>query len=200
VDTATYYPDSTVPKDGSILFVGRILPHKGINYLIEAFRHLQPSKYKLKIIGRIYDQRYYQDLCEAAQGLAIDFMHEATDIDVVRAYRQATVAVLPSVHTDVYGNYTATPELMGFTLLEAQACGTPVICTDAGAMPEFVREGITGRIVEQNAVEALAAGLRSILDLLPADYDRMSREAHAWAERFSWKQVAAAHLQLYQAG
>lgn len=193
VDTKQFCPDSSVAKDGTILFVGRILPHKGIDVLIEAFRHWGNPAYRLKIVGRVYDQRYERDLRKQAEGLAVEFVAGVGDEDLVGLYRRASVTVLPSVHTDAYGNYTATPELMGFTLTESQACGTPVIASAAGAMREFIREGVTGRVVPERDPCALAEALSEVIVFDPS-------ACRAWAEEMSWERVAAAHLDLYRRG
>ena len=58
------------------------------------------------------------------------------------------VNVLPSVYHDFYGTTHVAPELMGLTLLESMASGTPAICSRVGAMPEFVRDGETGFVFD----------------------------------------------------
>ncbi len=202
VDTDWFYPTSTVEKEKKILFVGRILPHKGINYLIDGFKLLGASDYKLTIVGRVKgdsSQRFYNHLKELAEGLPVQFIQDADDRRLLQEYRSAMVTVLPSVHTTCYGDYTAVPELMGFTLLESQGCGTPVICTDAGAMHEFVHDGKTGLIVKQNSGEAIADALRHFTQLSPQDYRQYRDQCLEWIENnFSWSIVVKKHLELYQ--
>lgn len=201
VDTNQFYPENSQKREKKILYVGRILPHKGINYLIEGFKLLDRPDYKLTIVGRVYgdhSERFYQDIKQLAEGLPVEFIQDADDRRLLQEYRTAVVTVLPSVHTTCYGDYTPVPELMGFTLLESQACGTPVICTDAGAMHEFVDNGRTGLVVKQNSGEAIAAGLRQFLDLSEmerlADQERCSN----WIQQFSWSTVVQKHLELYK--
>ena len=67
--------------------------------------------------------------------------------------------MLPSVYRDCYGHAHLAPELMGLTLLEAMACGTPAICSRVAAMPEFIREGETGFVFD--TPEDLARQLRA---------------------------------------
>lgn len=202
VDTNQFYPLSTVEKEKKILFVGRILPHKGINYLIEGFKLLGDSDYKLTILGQVKgecSQRFYNDLKALCEGLSVEFIQDADDYCLLQEYRSSTVTVLPSVHTTCYGDYTPVPELMGFTLLESQACGTPVICTDAGAMHEFVDKGKTGLIVDQNSGQAIADALRYFIQLSPQDYQGYQHRCRAWIETyFSWSIVIKKHLELYQ--
>ena len=197
IDTDRFCPDVSVPKQKHILYVGRILPHKGINDLVEAFRLFGQPGYRLRIVGRSYSDRFYRDLRELAQGLAVDFIHDADDDMLVSEYRAAEVTVLPSVHRDLYGNYSAVPELMGFTLLESQACGTPAICTDAGAMAEFVQAEVTGAVAAQNSPNSLCAALYRFTNRGDDANlrDACVRNAHA----LNWESVVVQHLSLYRA-
>lgn len=198
IDTDKFCPDTSLNKENNILYVGRILPHKGINYLIDAFRLLNRSDYKLKIIGRVYSEKFYQDLKQQADGLNIEFVHDANDQQLLHEYRVAMVTVLPSVHTNCYGDYTPVPELMGFTLLESQACGTPVICSDAGAMHEFVDDGKTGFVVQQNSGEAIAAALRQIVNLSTLEYVKYQMRCCEWIHPLNWLTVVQRHLDIYK--
>jgi glycosyltransferase involved in cell wall biosynthesis len=197
IDTNKFCPNPALPKENKILYVGRLLPHKGINYLIDAMRLLQETGYRLVIIGRAYHDQFYSDLKAQSEGLPIEFVHDADDQHLINEYRTAKITVLPSVHTTCYGNYTALPELMGFTLLESQACGTPAICTDAGAMQEFVEEGKTGWVVEQNSGEAIAQAIRKIIDLSPKEYEQWQAHSRQWVTGLNWGSVVDQHLELY---
>jgi glycosyltransferase involved in cell wall biosynthesis len=88
--------------------------------------------------------------------------------------------VLPSVYRDHYGHSHVQPELMGFTLMESMACGTPAVCSRVGGMPEFVRHGRTGFVFDE------PAELTRYLVALASDpglADRMGREARRVVER-----------------
>jgi len=71
VDTARFSPDPGVPRQGNILYVGRILPHKGVNDLIEAL----PQGMTLDIIGQPYHPEYFAQLKRLAQGKHVNFQH-----------------------------------------------------------------------------------------------------------------------------
>lgn len=198
IDTEQFCPDTSLEKENKILYVGRILSHKGINYLIEAFRLLNRPDYKLTIVGRVYNKSFYQDLKQLADNLPVEFVPDADDQRLLYEYRTALVTVLPSVHTNCYGGYTPVPELMGFTLLESQACGTPVICTDAGAMHEFVDDGRTGFVVKQNSGEAIAIALRQLVNLSKAEYTEYQIRCRDWIKPLSWLTVVQKHLDIYK--
>ena len=198
IDTTRFCPDASLLREKKILYVGRILPHKGINYLIEAFRQLGRTDLTLRIVGRIYSEEYYRHLERQAGGLRVEFVHDADDLRLLNEYRTALATVLPSVHRTYDGHYTHVPELMGFTLLESQACGTPVICTDAGAMREFVEDGRTGFVVGQNSGEALCEALRRIVDAPPAERTLREARSREWVAQFDWSEVVRAHLKVYE--
>lgn len=187
-----------VHKENVVLCVGRLLPHKGINYVIEAFKELNLTGFKLLIIGKVYHQEYYSLLKELASNLPVIFVHNATDEDLLHYYRISKVNILASVHTNIYNQYTPIPELMGLTLLESQACGTPVICTDAGAMSEFVLNDKTGFIVHQNSVQCLKDAMCHILTKSDKDYKEMQHNCLEWIRQFDWHNVSSQLLKNYE--
>ena len=128
--------------------------HKGIDNLVKAV-----DGTGLDVVGRVYDERYGDLLRRLAAGKDVRFTHGATDEDVARAYRNALVTVLPSVYRDCFGGTQSMPELLGRVLLESMACGTPVICTGVGGMPEIVRDGENGFVVPPNDPGALRAAI-----------------------------------------
>ncbi|MDX2098577.1 MAG: glycosyltransferase family 4 protein [Leptolyngbyaceae cyanobacterium bins.59] len=196
LDRFVWNPDQ--PRENKILFVGRILPVKGVNYLVDALRLLGRSDCRLCILGKAYHPQFYADLKKQAEGLPIEFIHDADDQRLLYEYQTALVTVLPSVCTNCYGEYTPIPELMGFTLLESQACGTPAICTDAGGMSEFVQHGQTGFVVAQNSGEAIAEALQQLLNRSPEERQQWQQGCREWIEQFSWSKVVERHLEVYQ--
>jgi glycosyltransferase involved in cell wall biosynthesis len=192
VDGTFFHPPEQPPQRDRVLFVGRLLPHKGVDLLIEAL----PPDLHLTIFGRPYHAGYYEHLRTLARGKSVEFVLDAYD-DVLRdLYRRAWVNVLPSLYRDRYGQTYAAPELMGLTTLEAMACGTPGICTRVGGMPEFVREGETGFIVADR--DELTDRLR-LLANNPALVERMGRLARQTVvEEYDIKVTGRKLLQLYR--
>jgi glycosyltransferase involved in cell wall biosynthesis len=191
VDTTMFTPGNS--KRQGIVYVGRLLPHKGIEYLIEAI----PREYPLSVVGPAYDQEYHLRLLNLAREKTVRFV-DAADADVAEELCRSSVAVLPSVYSDYRGRLNQMPEGLGLAVLEAMACETPVVCTTVGALPEIVDDGITGLLVPPNDAAALRQAIDQILEH-PAAARRMGRVARRRVlERFTWDRVADVCLRAYR--
>jgi len=195
VDTEKFSPDETVARDGTVLFVGRLLPHKGVNDLVNAVAPDMP----LELIGQPGDPKFLADLIELANGKRATFRHDCNDDEIVQAYRKALCVVLPSVYQTMYGAESRVPELLGQTLMEGMACGTPAICTDVASMPEVVEDGVSGFVVPPNDSPTLGQKLRWLREH-PEDAGRMGHAARQRVlEKFTWPQVVRRCLEVYAA-
>ena len=193
VDSSRFSPDPSSTRSGPPLFVGRLLPHKGVADLITAL----PDEMPLDIIGPKNDSGYVDTLMGQTAGKPVTFRHDVDDLGLVNAYRRALCLVLPSVYRTSDGRETKVPELLGQTLLEAMACGTPVICTRVASMPEIVDEGKTGFVVEPGDRRALNDRLRW-LAAHPDEAGVMGAAGRRTVlERFQWTQVVQRCLDAY---
>lgn len=193
VDADWFRPDDSQAHDGPVVFVGRLLPHKGVNDLIDA----APPEMPIELIGRPYDAAFVADLHCRAAGKRVVFRHEADDEAIRAAYRRALCVVLPSVYRNIYGSATRIPELLGQTLLEGMACGAPAICTDVASMPEVVEDGVTGFVTPPNDPPALREKLFWLRDH-PLAREEMGRAARRRVlERFTWPAVVDRCLAAY---
>ena len=112
----------------------------------------------LKVIGTLENKGPYEHLLkDLAAGKDVVYTYLGTEMGtsardslLAKEYSSALVTVLPSVYRDVYGHTSWSSELLGLVLLESMACGTPVICTQVGGMPELVKDGETGFVVPPN--------------------------------------------------
>jgi glycosyltransferase involved in cell wall biosynthesis len=191
VDTVKFSPGSTA--DRAVLFVGRLLPHKGVHDLIDAV----PPAVPLRLIGRAMNPDYLGQLRARAAGKCVTFLHDVDDDALLQEYRRASCVVLPSVYTTPDGGTTLVPELLGQTLLEGMACGRPAICTDVASMPEVVVDGDTGFVVPPNDPPALGAAISRVLaDKAAADEMGASGRARV-IEHFSWSKVVDRCLAAY---
>jgi glycosyltransferase involved in cell wall biosynthesis len=194
VDASRFVPPSdSAERDIECLFVGRVLPHKGIDRVIEAL----PEGVRLLVVGPAPDARYLGDLHRLAEGRRVQFIHDCDDRTLVSLYQRARVVLLPSVYVDRYGTSTNVPELLGQTLLEAMACGAATICTDVASLPEIVVHGETGLIVPPADSGAMRAAL-SWMATHPADAGRMGGRGRARVlDMFTWPAVVNRCLDAY---
>lgn len=197
VDTERFAPAATPSSPGRsrVLFVGRLLPHKGVDDLIDAL----PDGATLSVVGPRQDPTYAEELVARARGKQVVFQHELDDAGIVDEYRRADCVVLPSVYRTRTGQVTRVPELLGQTLLEGMACGLPAICTDVASMPEVVVDGVTGFVIPPNDPPRLHERLEWLLKH-PVEARAMGAAGRARVlERFTWPAVVRRCLELYRA-
>lgn len=166
----------SIPESGRIiLFMGRLVPEKGLDVLLEAFRALDFNDAYLVLAGT---GPLLQDLKEHARKLGItDHIrfpgHIAVD-ETPEYYSIADLVVLPSVTTPLF------KEPWGLTLNEAMNQGVPVIASDAvgAAQGGLVQDGVNGLIVPEGDFRTLAEAMRMILgdDALHAAMAQSTRE------------------------
>lgn len=183
------------PGDG-VLFVGRLLPHKGVHDLIDAL----PPAVPLRVVGREADPGYVESLVRRAEGKSVTFLHDVSDEQLVDEYRRAVCVVLPSVYRTPDGRTTLVPELLGQTLLEGMACGRAAVCTEVASMPEVVTHDQTGLVVPPGDPAALGRAI----DTLRRDPQLARRMGEAGRKRvlsrFCWDRVVDRCLEAYGAG
>lgn len=184
---------SDAPRKRQALIVGRIMPHKGQNYLIDAIGDDIP----LVIAGKVIDKAYHERLRRQAEGRPVTFLLQPPDQRLREEYATAAVTVSASVYTDLDGRHWHNSELLGLTLLESMAVGTPVVCTAVGGMVEYVEDGVTGFVVPPNDPAALRDRILRLLDD-PELTARMGRAGRAFAERSSWQKVAEQTFAAYR--
>lgn len=193
VDVERFSPAHDADIRYDVAYVGRILPHKGIDYLIDAL----PVGLRLAVVGNAPDTRYLRDLETRAAGREVTFRHDVSDDELVLVYRSARCVALPSVYTTMYGTTTRVPELLGQTLLEGMACGRPALATDVASLPEVVENGVSGFLVPPNDPAALRDRLLRLRDD-PDLADRMGGAARRRVlDVFTWDKVVDRCLTVY---
>ena len=171
-----------------MLYVGRCDPYKNVPGLVEAFARLVREggvKARLRIVGSP-DARY-PEAGETARRLGVaDRVEWSGYLDeegLLKAYQEADVLALLSRY-----------EGFGLPVLEAMACGTPVVCSNAASLPEVA--GTAARLVEPEDVAGAAAALREVL-ANPETAARLRAAGLEQAQKFSWRAATDAVLRLY---
>jgi glycosyltransferase involved in cell wall biosynthesis len=135
----------------TLLFVGWVIPTKGVAELVEAWSMLKPYGWRLKIIGPV-DKDYQQYLLERFQPKNIDFVGELDHSKAMLSIASCDLFVLPS-HTEGFP----------YVILEAMSLGRPIVATDVGAIPEMLADD-AGVLVKSKDSEALAGALSSVIN------------------------------------
>ena len=161
-----------------LLFIGRFHPEKGTHLAIEIAKR---AGIRIKLAGIPHDERYFDELVSPhIDGDAVEFLGE------VRGARRDEVlgGALALVHM------TTRPERFGLTLVEAMACGTPVLGARMGSIPEIVRDGVTGILCDD--IDAAVAAVPHLQNL-----DRALCRKHV-EERFSVERMVDRYLEAYR--
>lgn len=195
-------PDAT-----TVIFVGRITRQKGLPYLLRAVREL-PADVQIVLCAGAPDtpeiEREVRDLVSTLQAEreAVHWISEHLPRELIMALLTAAdVFVCPSIY-----------EPLGIVNLEAMSCGTAVVGSGTGGIPEVVQDGVTGRIVPIEQVEdgtgtpidpdKYVADLAATLNEVLADPDTAQKYGAAGRERvereFTWAQIADQTIALYQ--
>jgi glycosyltransferase involved in cell wall biosynthesis len=193
VDLGRYPMRTEAVHDGSVVFLGRVLPHKGIHFLIEGL----PPGVPLEVIGPATDAAYLERLRGLAAGKDVRFRGAVPDEEVAGRLGRALALVHPTP-VDESGSAKAN-ELFGLALVEAMARGCPVIASDAASLPEIVTPEANGLLVPPNRPEAIREAvlrLRGDMEL----WARLSAGARRTVEeRFTWDRVVERCLEAYAA-
>ena len=173
-----------------ILWVGRSAPYKNLLGLIAAFAEVRRQA-KLPVVLRLVgarDARYPEPRQLASQlGITEDvyWVGHVSNTQLVQEYQRADVFALPSYY-----------EGFGLPILEAMACGTPVVCSNQGSLPEVA--GAAAWQVAPQDTQGLSRALLRVLtdDRLAQD---MARRGLQQAAQFTWQATAQATLKAYSA-
>jgi len=173
-----------------VLYVGTLEPRKNLIRLVEAFATLRPATLRPAPILILAGARgwYFHDLFARVEQLGLKdrviFPGYIPGDRLVYWYNAATVFAYPSLY-----------EGFGMPVVEAQACGTPVLTSDRSALPEAAGDGAL--LVDPEDVEAIAEGLRQLLTNEPLRAELRQRGLDH-AARLTWEKTAAETVATYR--
>lgn len=145
----------------AILFVGRLEEHKGIHYLLPAFKKVKEKikNVKLVIIG---DGSLNNEMKKHVKdnGLENDvaFLGVIKNKDMPKYFRAVDLTIVPSITTKKF------EEQVGMANIQSMACGVPVVSTYCGGIPEYVKHNETGILVPERDVDSLAGAITKLLE------------------------------------
>lgn len=183
-----YHPSSVLRRPSSVvLYVGRRDPYKNLPLLIEAFAIVAKKvpAARLRIIGPADDRYPEAPALAKMMGLGdrIDWIGYVTPEQLVEEYQRASVFALPSRY-----------EGFGLTLLEAMACGAPVVCSNVSSLPEV--GGDAALLVPPGDRAALADALARVLTD-PGLAAALREKSRSQAAKFTWRRTAELTVKAY---
>ena len=195
----------TVERDGhakrsstsvkTILFVGRLIERKGVEYLIQAMPYvLRKVKARLVIVGEGHRRPFLEELV-AREGLkdVVQMVGKVSEESLKRWYEICDVFVLPAV-VDSKGD----TEGLGVVLLEALSYGKPVVASNVGGIPDIVIDGQTGLLVPEKDPKALGD---AIVYVLTHEHfsQRLGEKGRKYVEeQFGWEKITDKLIDLYR--
>ncbi|HEY7592718.1 MAG TPA: glycogen synthase [Actinophytocola sp.] len=208
IDATAYHPvtedDALLhygvdPDRPIVVFVGRITRQKGVGHLIAAAHQMDPAAQLVLCAGAPDTPEIAEETTAAVSELAsarpgvIWLQKMLQPAEVRQLLSHATVFVCPSVY-----------EPLGIVNLEAMACGTAVVASDVGGIPEVVDDGRTGLLVHYDPDDeaVFRAGLAEAVNSVLSDPERARRMGAAGRERaeteFSWAIAAERTVEVYR--
>ena len=167
--------------DDYILFLSTLKPSKNIEGLLEAFAKIKGSEPKIKLVIAGKKGWMFESIFKKIKELGLendvvftDFVEESDKPALIKG---AKVFVAPSFW-----------EGFGLNVLEAMACGIPVVVSDIASLPEIV--GKAGILVNPNDVESIAGGISKVLKMPKESYNMMVEGSLEQAKKFSWDETA----------
>ncbi len=192
-----------------ILFVGRITRQKGIVHLVHAIKYLHPDVQIVLCAGAPDTEELGREMAAEVERARVESQHAIVWIpqiipknDLISLYTHASVFVCPSVY-----------EPFGIINLEAMACGTPVVASAVGGIPEAVVHAETGLLVPFEPIsptdfeprnpeqfsQDLAAAVNSLLQSAERLQAMRTKSRDHVKEHFSWTRIAQRTLEFYRA-
>lgn len=178
IDLNLFTYNQAVQRNGRLLYVGRITEGKGVK---EAVQIAVKANASLDIVGKVngVDEPYFESFQHDIDGHTIAFHGPKSQQEVADMMQHASGFVFSNNH----------PEAFGQTIIEAQACGCPVIVSDCGANRELVQEGRSGFVCRTDEEY-----LRAIQSLPSLD----SMDCRHFAEAYSLTAMVQAYENLYK--
>lgn len=191
IDIEEFFPDHLKPDPNhfNIICVSRVTPRKGIRFLVQAFKILEARYDHIRMIIA-GDGNEKKSLEQLVRGLGLEdkvvFLGVVPHEKLIDYYQKSNVFVLPSLN-----------EGMSNTMLEALACGLPMVATDTGGTKELITNRKNGLIVEMQNPDDLAEKIEQIV--LDRQLEKsMGIESRILAEQLSWGKVAGQYVDIYE--
>lgn len=190
VDLEAFVAREEVSRRQEILFVGDFHPRKGIDTLVEAFQRLNVPDWQLHLAGtpgvalpdieRLIAENYLTERVRISLNLS--------QAELQTAYQTASIFVFPT---------KSNTEGFGLVALEAMASGLPVIASNIAAIPEIVKDGVTGLLFAPDDPQACAEALRRLVDDMDLRQQLVQNARMELGTKYNWTVVAEKTAAVY---
>jgi len=201
VETSVFQPGerpaSLAQADGvfTLLFVGKLVPKKGVDVLLSAVRQLRDRAVPLRLLiigGGPLESEIRAQVAQLQLGDTVTLLGWVKNHELPSYYASADVVCVPSVQ-DAHGETEGTPVV----LQEALSCGAIVVASQSSGIVDVMRDGVNGFAVASRDASALAIGIERALALSPDARAAMRLAARAQASEASWPRVAARYYDVF---
>lgn len=167
--------DSTSDEELKIIYVGRLIAEKGVQILLDALSKVDKSiSINCKIVG---SGTYEDELKAISKRLQledrVEFLGRRRDVDKLLS------------QADIFIHAALWQEGFGITIIEAMSAGKICVCSDCGAIPEIIDDGINGYLFKQGDAKALAQKIEEVYKMSDEQKKEMSLKAKEKAKRFN---------------
>jgi glycosyltransferase involved in cell wall biosynthesis len=177
-------------KDKIILFVGRVHPTKGIEFLIKTIKEVKQNSWKAFIVGPIQDKEYFEYLSKKIREYKLSdkifFTGFVTEEEKLILYDISKIFFLPSIY-----------EPFGIVILEAFARGKPVIAVDSDGPRFLINHGENGFLVKYGDIKNVAKYIRLLLNDKKL-YKKISQNNIKKAKQFTWNKIVEKIIKVYE--
>jgi glycosyltransferase involved in cell wall biosynthesis len=186
-----------VGKEENMVFFLSVLDefhrYKGLDYLLEALKRVKKEILNVRLIvggeGKLLNY-YKQKVTSMGLGDNVEFAGFIPDEEIVKYYNKCDIFVLPSI--------SAKQEGFGMVLLEAMACGKPVVTTEIVGIAKDARERNCGKIIEPKNVDALADAVIEVLQDKESAKRMGANGRRLVEEKYGWKKVGEMVQSVYE--
>jgi len=177
-----------------VLFVGRHIERKGIEYLIKAATILDSAKFEIRIAGQgDLTEKLKKQAAKDAQEQIV-FLGKLSSECLEKEYKNANCFILPAI-VDSKGD----TEGLGVVLIEAVQYGLPIIASDVGGIPDVVIDKKTGLLVPEKNPEAIATAIKELSENEELRKSLVLGASEHIEQNFSWEKIVERQITYYKA-
>lgn len=168
-------------------WIGRIVPEKGPHFALEIAKK---AKINLKFLGKIQDKSYYQKNIEKYKNEPnIGFIDKLSLLEKNKIVGNSKAFINP----------IDWEEPFGLVMIEAMACGTPVVAFRRGSVPEIIQDGVTGFICPPGNIDSMVKAIKKIDEMSKEQYQKMRRACRKHVkENFTIEKMVDGYERVYQ--